>query len=77
MLAANLLRGAGALSSASARMAGIAAAPFSMTAPAIAGGGSTTQVRVYIGDTELRGIVHSEVVGEQNRVAQTLLSGLA
>ena len=48
-----------------------------MTAPAIAGGGSTTQVRVYIGDTELRGIVHSEVVVEQNRVAQTLLAGLA
>jgi len=34
-------------------------------------------VRVFIGDTELRGLVRTEVRGEQNRVAQTLLAGLS
>jgi hypothetical protein len=34
-------------------------------------------VHVYIGDTELRGIVRQEVTVENNRTAQTLLAGLA
>ena len=34
------------------------------------------QVRVFIGDTELKGIVRAEVVTENNRTAQVLLAGL-
>jgi phage-related protein len=39
-------------------------------------GGAPIQVRVYIGDQELRGIVRTEVVTANNRTAQTLLAGL-
>ena len=33
------------------------------------------EVRVFIGDTELKGMVRTEVVGENNRIARTLLAG--
>ena len=77
MLAANLLSGAGALNAAAARMAGGAAGGLgSLYAPAIDGGsGMHTDVRVFIGDQELRGIVRYEVATENTRVARTLLSG--
>ena len=39
------------------------------------GAGGGIQVRVFIGDTELKGIVRTEIVGENNRLAQTLLAG--
>jgi len=35
------------------------------------------EVRVFIGDTELKGLVRAEVVTQQNRTAQTLIAGLA
>ncbi|HKE76627.1 MAG TPA: hypothetical protein VKB57_23620 [Acidimicrobiales bacterium] len=38
--------------------------------------GRPLEVRVFIGDQELRGLVRTEVVTQQNRVAQTLLAGL-
>jgi hypothetical protein len=34
------------------------------------------EVRVFIGDTELRGLVRAEIVRQDNRTAQTLLAGL-
>jgi phage-related protein len=40
------------------------------------GGGGPVEVRVFIGDQELRGLVRHEVVTQNNRVAQTLLAGL-
>ena len=43
----------------------------------LSSGGPAVQVHVFIGDTELRGMVRTEVVTENNRVAQTLLAGLA
>lgn len=46
-----------------------------MIAPLSGRGGF--QVRVFIGETELRGIVRTEVVSEDSRTAQTLLGGLA
>jgi hypothetical protein len=75
MLATNLLSGAGALQSAASRMAGVAAAPLSLQAPAITGGGTSTQVRVFIGDTELRGIVRTEINSSNTGIARTLLAG--
>ena len=39
-------------------------------------GGAPVEVRVFIGDTELRGLVRTEVITENNRTAQTLLAGL-
>ena len=38
--------------------------------------GSPVEVRVFIGDTELKGMVRTEVLTQNNRVAQTLLAGL-
>jgi phage-related protein len=35
-----------------------------------------TEVRVFIGDQELRGIVRAEVISEDTRTAQTLLAGV-
>ena len=37
--------------------------------------GGGIQVRVFIGETELKGMVKTEVVTENNRLAQTLLAG--
>ena len=39
-------------------------------------GGAPIEVRVFIGDQELRSMVRTEVVTENNRTAQTLLAGL-
>ena len=39
------------------------------------GGAGPFNVRVYIGETELRGVVRTEVRDENNRVAQVLLAG--
>jgi phage-related protein len=39
-------------------------------------GGAPIEVRVFIGETELRGIVRTEVIGENNRTAQVLLAGV-
>ena len=39
-------------------------------------GGAPIEVRVFIGDQELRGMVRTEVITENNRTAQTLLAGL-
>ena len=39
------------------------------------GGRGAIEVRVFIGDTELKGIVRTEVRGENNQIAQTLLAG--
>jgi phage-related protein len=46
------------------------------TPPPITGGGQPLEVRVFIGDQELRGLVRHEVTAQNNRVAQTLLAGL-
>jgi phage-related protein len=45
------------------------------TPPPVTGGGPV-EVRVFIGDQELRGLVRAEVHQQNNRVAQTLLAGL-
>ena len=81
-------RGVGAMPTAGATAGGLAgAAPvgyqlrraLSGLAPAAAAAAAPPQleVRVFIGDTELRGIVRTEVRSEDNRVAQTLLAGAA
>jgi phage-related protein len=41
----------------------------------LSGGGIPISVRVFIGDTELRGLVRSEVVESNTRVARSLLAG--
>jgi hypothetical protein len=38
--------------------------------------GAPVEVRVFIGETELLGMIRTEVLTENNRVAQTLLAGL-
>jgi hypothetical protein len=43
----------------------------------LGGGDAPIEVRVFIGETELRGLVRAEVVTQNNRTAQTLLAGLA
>ena len=39
--------------------------------------GAPVEVRVFIGDTELKGLVRTEVRTQNNRVAQTLLAGMS
>ncbi|HKE79053.1 MAG TPA: phage tail tape measure protein [Solirubrobacteraceae bacterium] len=46
-----------------------------LTPAAAAAGQQPLEVRVFIGDTELRGIVRTEVRTADNRTAQTLLAG--
>jgi hypothetical protein len=41
----------------------------------LTGGGPSFDVRVFIGDTELRGVVRTEIRDADNRTAQVLLSG--
>ena len=41
----------------------------------LSGGGAPINVRVFIGDTELRGLVRAEVVDSNTRVARSLLAG--
>jgi phage-related protein len=43
--------------------------------PLSGGGAPAVNVRVFIGDTELRGLVRAEVRSEDNRTAQVLLAG--
>jgi len=40
-------------------------------------GETTPEVRVFIGETELRGIVRTEVIRQDTRTAQVLLAGLS
>ena len=43
--------------------------------PLSSGGAPPIEVRVFIGETELRGLVRAEVVSQDNRTAQVLLAG--
>jgi len=47
-----------------------------MVVPLNGAGNAPVQVRVYIGDQELTGMIRTEVVTQNNRTAQTLLAGL-
>jgi hypothetical protein len=50
-------------------------APGALAAPALALPAGAVEVNVYIGDQELRGIVRTEIVTDNSRVARRLLAG--
>lgn len=74
MLAANMMRGAGALERAAGGLAGAATAGLTPGLVGAAGGGPVS-VRVFIGERELTGIVRTEVESQDQRTAQVLLAG--